>query len=268
MLPEPLFWNVHMYGIMIAVGLLGLFGILFFVGKKIGLEPRFIDFLFYAGTAAVAVGFFSATLFQAVYDYIEDPSAGFDFGGGSTFLGGLIGGAICLFAAYFIFRRRYKNRLYDIMSLVPCCVLVAHAFGRVGCFFAGCCYGICSGTSWDVDFPKRGLHLPTQLYEAAFLFLLLGVCLFLLIKFGFKYNMSVYLIAYGVFRFIIEFWRQDDRGALVGGISPSQFWSIVMVVLGVALIFVMRWLGKKRAAELAETATPAKAAPEETEQHA
>ncbi len=266
MLPNALFWNVHMYGVMIAVGLLGLFCILFFVGKKIGLEPRFIDFLFYAGTASIAVGFFSATLFQAIYAYIENPAKGFSLNRGSTFLGGLIGGATCLFVAYFIFRRRYKNRLIDIMSLVPCCVLVAHAFGRLGCFFAGCCYGVETGTWLDVQFPKLSHPaLPTQLYEAIFLFLLLGVCLFLLLKFGFKHNMSVYLIAYGVFRFIIEFWRDDERGALVGSISPSQFWSIVMVVLGVALVFVMEYLGRLRAKELA-LAEPTEATEEPAEQ--
>ncbi len=246
MLPNPLFWNVHMYGVMIAVGLLCLFAILFFVGKRIGLEARFIDFMFYAGTASVVVGFFSAMLFQGIYNYIEAPERGFSLNGGSTFIGGLIGGAITLFAAYFIFRKRYKNRLYDMISLVPCCVLAAHAFGRLGCFFAGCCYGVETGTWLDVKFPKvPHPALPTQLYESIFLFILLGVCLFLLLKFGFKHNMSVYLIAYGIFRFIIEFWRDDERGELVSGISPSQFWSIVMVVLGIGLVFVVEYLGRR-----------------------
>ena len=57
--------------------------------------------------------------------------------------------------------------------------------------------------------------------------------------------MSVYLICYGIFRFCIEFLRDDSRGALVGGISPSQFWSIIMVVAGVGLIFLVEWLYKK-----------------------
>ena len=57
--------------------------------------------------------------------------------------------------------------------------------------------------------------------------------------------MSVYLICYGIFRFCIEFLRDDSRGALVGGISPSQFWSIIMVVAGIGLIFLVEWLYKK-----------------------
>ena len=58
-------------------------------------------------------------------------------------------------------------------------------------------------------------------------------------------NMSVYLIGYGIWRFCLEFIRGDHRGELVSGISPSQFWSLLMVVLGVALIFVMNYLAKR-----------------------
>ena len=76
--------------------------------------------------------------------------------------------------------------------------------------------------------------------------------------------MSVYLIAYGIFRFFNEYLRADDRGEFVGGISPSQFWSILMVVIGVGLIFLLKWLFKKRDEELAlaNGAKPEQSAPE------
>ena len=54
------------------------------------------------------------------------------------------------------------------------------------------------------------------------------------------------MIAYGIFRFFIEYLRNDDRGGFIPGISPSQFWSILMVVLGVGLIFLVEYLWKKR----------------------
>ena len=63
--------------------------------------------------------------------------------------------------------------------------------------------------------------------------------------------MSVYLIAYGIFRFINEYLRADHRGELIPGVTPSQFWSILMVIIGVGLIFFMKWLFKKRDEELA-----------------
>ena len=56
--------------------------------------------------------------------------------------------------------------------------------------------------------------------------------------------MSVYLISYGIFRFLIEFVRNDERGQLLGFITPSQFWSVLMVGLGIGLVFVMKRIGK------------------------
>lgn len=248
MLPDPIFLNIHMYGVMIAVGILCAFLTLFYLTKKKGVDVRFTDFIFYNGIASIVVGFGFATLFQSTYNYIKNPSAGFELGSGMTFIGGLIGGVACFLAIYFIFRKKYTTRLYEVISLLPCSILIAHAFGRIGCFFAGCCYGKETDSFLGVQFPDlpHPVH-PTQLYEAAFLFVLFAVSVYLILKKDFKHNLSLYLIAYGVFRFLIEYVRGDDRGALVGFVSPSQFWSILMVVAGVAIIFVMNRILNKAA---------------------
>ena len=248
MLPDPIFLNIHMYGVMIAVGILCAFLTLFYLTKKKGVDVRVTDFIFYNGIASIVVGFGFATLFQSTYNYIKNPSAGFELGSGMTFIGGLIGGVACFLAIYFIFRKKYTARLYEVISLLPCGILIAHAFGRIGCFFAGCCYGKETDSFLGVQFPDlpHPVH-PTQLYEAAFLFVLFAVSVYLILKKDFKHNLSLYLIAYGVFRFLIEYVRGDDRGELVGFVSPSQFWSIFMVVAGVAIIFVMNRILNKAA---------------------
>lgn len=248
MLPDPIFLNIHMYGVMIAVGILCAFLTLFYLTKKKGVDVRFTDFIFYNGIASIVVGFGFATLFQSTYNYIKNPYAGFELGSGMTFIGGLIGGVACFLAIYFIFRKKYTARLYEVISLLPCSILIAHAFGRIGCFFAGCCYGKETDSFLGVQFPDlpHPVH-PTQLYEAAFLFVLFAVSVYLILKKDFKHNLSLYLIAYGVFRFLIEYVRGDDRGELVGFVSPSQFWSILMVVAGVAIIFVMNRILNKAA---------------------
>ena len=248
MLPDPIFLNIHMYGVMIAVGILCAFLTLFYLTKKKGVDVRFTDFIFYNGISSIVVGFGFATLFQSTYNYIKNPSAGFELGSGMTFIGGLIGGVACFLAIYFIFRKKYTTRLYEVISLLPCSILIAHAFGRIGCFFAGCCYGKETDSFLGVQFPDlpHPVH-PTQLYEAAFLFVLFAVSVYLILKKDFKHNLSLYLIAYGVFRFLIEYVRGDDRGELVGFVSPSQFWSILMVVAGVAIIFVMNRILNKAA---------------------
>ncbi len=256
MLPDKILGIFYMYGLMIAVGILACFGLLFYFGKKRKVEEGFLDFIFYNGIAAIAFGFLTAALFQGFYDYIENPEAGFHpFDGGITFIGGLIGGAAIFLVIYFIFRKKYKSKLIDVISFLPCCILIAHAFGRVGCFFAGCCYGKPTDSFLGVQFPgmTEKVH-PTQLYEAAFLFALFAICFLLYWKKNFKHNLSLYLLCYGVFRFLIEYVRNDDRGALIVGISPSQFWSLLMVVASVGVYFLLEWAYKKRAAELAASA--------------
>ena len=255
MYPDKILGLFHLYGLMIGVGILACFSILYLYGKKEKIEESFMDFVFYNTIVAIALGFGAAALFQATYNYIENPEAGFDFGSGITFIGGLIGGVISFLVGYAIFRKRFKTRLVDIISFIPCCILIAHAFGRVGCLFAGCCHGE-KTTAWygifmhTVEFGYAKV-VPTQLFEALFLFALFAICFILVWKKKFKHNMSLYLIAYGIFRFLLEFLRADDRGQLLGVISPSQFWSLLMIVAGVAVYFLLEWLYKKRAAELA-----------------
>ncbi len=247
MYPDRVFGLFYMYGLMIAIGLVMAFVVLFYYGKKKGVEDKFIDFIFYNGILSIIVGFGSATLFQAFYNYLENPSAGFNLGNGFTFIGGLIGGVICFLIIYFFARKRYKTRLTDVLSAPPCCIMIGHAFGRIGCFFAGCCYGKETDSFLGVQFPHlpNPVH-PTMLYESAFLFILFGITFYLLMKKNFRHNMSVYLIAYGIFRFCNEYLRGDHRGELVGNISPSQFWSLAMIVLGVALYFLLEYLRKHR----------------------
>ncbi len=257
MLPDRIFGIFYMYGLMIAIGILICLAILFHYGKKKKIEEKFMDFVFYNTVISIALGFGSATLFQSVYNYIAHPENGFEFKG-MTFLGGLIGGVATFLIVYFIFRKRYKARLVDILSFIPCCILIAHAFGRIGCFFAGCCYGKETDSFLGVRFPGMAHKVhPTQLYEAAFLLALFAVCYLLIWKKNFKHNMSLYLVAYGIFRFFIEFLRGDSRGKLVGFVTPSQFWSIGMVIAGVGLYFLLeKWAYKKRAQELAAQAAP------------
>ncbi len=247
--PDPLIngLNVNLYGVMIAVGLLACFGVLFLFGRKKGLDGGFLDFIFYDAVVAIVLGFLSASLFQAFYNYLENPEDGFRIGSGITFIGGLIGGVITFIAVFFIFKKYAKGKLFDVVVIAPCCILIAHAFGRLGCLFAGCCHGeylgsspVAGGIYMRPASGIAGYYVPTQLYEALFLFFLFGVCTLLYFsKKGYNFTMPVYLIGYGIFRFIIEIFRDDNRGQLVGSISPSQFWSILMVVIGVALIFII-----------------------------
>ncbi len=246
--------NVNLYGVMIAVGLLACFGVLFYFSKRKGLDSRYTDFIFYDAVFSIVFGFLSAALFQAFYNYLENPEQGFRIGSGITFIGGLIGGVVAFLVIYFIFRKHTHGKLTDILSIAPCCILIAHAFGRLGCLFAGCCHGeylgenyVFGGIFMRPNSGPDGYYVPIQLYESLFLFILFGVCSYLVLKKDFRHNLSIYLICYGIFRFVNEFFRSDSRGQFIGSLSPSQFWSIVMVIAGVGVYFLLEYIYNKRA---------------------
>lgn len=249
MFPNPIFWHVYPYGVMIALGILCCFLVLYLYAKKLAVNPTLVDFSFYDGVFSIVFGFATAALVQATLNYIAHPEEGFRVGSGITVIPGLLGGAAFFLVVYFLLRRRLKLQLLEILPIIPCCIAIAHSLGRVGCFFAGCCYGKETDSVFGVTFPgmTHAVH-PTQLYEAVFLLLLFIVLSLLVLKWKFPYTLSVYLVAYGIFRFLIEFLRGDDRGKLFGVLSPSQFGSIFYILLGVAWFFVHRFLLSRRQA--------------------
>lgn len=251
MYPNPLIGNyVTLYGICIAIGIVACILVLRWLGKVTNVNKKFLDFVETLGYIVILLGFLSAKIFQSVYDWIETGT--FDFmHSGITFIGGLIGGAASFIIIYTLMRKKLTGKIVDILPIAPCCIVIAHAFGRIGCFFAGCCGGRAADPSdtfyfLAMRFPNQGLVYPTQLFEAIFLFILFGILLLLVLKKNFKYGFSIYLFAYGVWRFLIEFLRDDDRGAFIPGLTPSQFWSIIMIIGAVPVYFLIRYLLKTR----------------------
>ncbi|MBR5439376.1 MAG: prolipoprotein diacylglyceryl transferase [Clostridia bacterium] len=243
MYSDPIFFGANLYGISIAVGILACFIVLFSYCKVKKFNEQFVDFTFYNGIVAIGVGFLTAQLLHTFYIYLA--TGHFNFPTGFSFLGGLLGGVISFIVGYLIFRKKLKQSIFDLTPVASCCILIAHAFGRIGCFFAGCCHGKETDSFLGVKFPDlpNPVH-PTQLYEAAFLFALFIIFSILYLKKNDKYIICHYLISYGVFRFFIEFLRDDNKGKFIGNITPSQTWSIVMVVIGIALYFVIHYMYK------------------------
>ena len=236
MFPETYLLKLNTYNLSLIIVVISAFLTLYFLCKKLNVDYNYYKFISINGAISLIVGLFSATIFQSLYNKIDSNS---NIVGGATFLGGLLGGAIFFFVACYLCRNKYDGKLSDVISILPCAVLIGHFFGRIGCFLEGCCYGTQTNSFLGVQFPnlENKVH-PTQLYEATFLLILFVVLLFLLLKYKFNYNLSLYLISYGIFRFLIEFLRGDERGAFIKGISPSQFWSIIMIVIGVVLIII------------------------------
>lgn len=168
-----------------------------------------------------------------------------------VFYGGLIGGVI----AMIIFCRGFKIPILPMADLFAPALALAHGFGRVGCFFAGCCYGIpvCRSHIFAVTYPYDSLVAPagatllaTQLIEAAGLFILaiiLSMVYIRLYKHGSPKYIGIIVCLYGgiysIFRFVLEFYRGDIARGIYGALSTSQYISIVLFIISIALICVI-----------------------------
>lgn len=195
---------------------------------------------------SIIVGIIFAILFENLYELIKYKDQ-YTWTWAMTFYGGLIGGAITFILTYFFFKKKYGNYIKDVLIIAPSCICIAHGLGRVGCFCAGCCYGI-ETTSWiGVKFPgMENKVIPTNLIEAIFLIILSIALLIFALKLDLKYNFPIYLIAYGIFRFIIEFYRGDERGQLLNTLSPSQFISIGIILSGIIYAIYLFIKNKKQ----------------------
>lgn len=263
--------GIYLYGVMIAVGILCCFWVLYLYAKLLKVSTSYVDFTFYTGVFAIVVGFFGSAVWQGVFNYIDDMknygSATFSLDGGITAIGGLVTGAAAFIIVAFFYRKKYPYLLTQIAWFAPCCMTIAHAFGRLGCFFAGCCYGKDATGFFSflgVSFPNGSLHswhggyyngtpvYPTQLFEATFLFILFGVMSYLALKKKFKYNFVIYLAAYGTWRFLLEFIRADYRGSFVGSLTPSQTQSLILIACAIPAYFIARYFNKKHEVYKAE----------------
>lgn len=167
---------------------------------------------------------------------------------GFVFYGGLIGGLIFVYLGGRIHGIKPKEYIQNFIFLVP----MIHGFGRMGCFFAGCCYGIPYTGFGAVIFPKNAFGLsgvslfPVQLAEAIGLFIIAVFILFIQIKYTSKYTAVSYFTLYSILRFGLEKLRYDDARGIYFGFSTSQ-WISIGLFMAAVILFVRQNKGGKRA---------------------
>jgi len=161
--------------------------------------------------------------------------------GGLTFMGGLIlavlGGII-----YCYYRKINFLRYLDFFAPF---IALGYAVTRIGCFLNGCCYGHITSLPWGVVFPAvDSFHRhPTQLYAsgaALIIFFLLRVLK--RYKFFDGFVFVLFIIFYGVYRFIVEFYRIEEP--FVGFMTQAQLASLILILAGVVIFFWKK--GEKR----------------------
>lgn len=162
--------------------------------------------------------------------------------GGFVFYGGLMG---AIFGLWF-YCKIYKMNFINFIDATTAYIPLVHGVGRIGCFLAGCCYGIEYHGFLSVNFPANPYdpqlskvpRFPVQLAEAGLNFVMFSILLTLFCKNKLRGGklLGVYAIYYSLARFLLEFFRADtDRGG-IGFLSTSQIISIVFLPIGIFLL--------------------------------
>ncbi len=240
--------TIHTYGFFIALAALAGMFVARFEAKRLDLDPdKVVDACFYVVVAAI-VGSRLLYVITNIEFFISAPLEVFKiWNGGLVFYGGFIGSALTLIAYLKIYHLPL-GKMADISALA---LPLGHALGRIGCFFAGCCYGKICHYPWGITFKNPDslaplfvqLH-PTQLYSSASNFLIF-LMIFALRRFK-KYDGQlfwIYLAFYGINRSVIEVFRGDYRGGTVlNTFSISQTIGLSTALVAVIMLFI---LGRK-----------------------
>ena len=162
--------------------------------------------------------------------------------GGFVFYGGLLGAIL----GVWIYCRQYKVPFQPLLDIFAPFIPLAHGFGRIGCFFAGCCYGkeyhgiFCVRFPYNEQIPELSEvpRVPVQLIEAGLNFVVFGILFYMAKKKTCKRGqmMGIYLIYYTMARFLLEMLRGDKLRGGVGILSTSQLISILQHSLFIFVI--------------------------------
>lgn len=197
------------------------------------------DMLFYGVLGVVLGGRLGHVLFYQPEYYLAHPlQILYVWEGGMSFHGGFIG----VISAMWFYARRVGISWLTVMDFIAPLVPLGLGFGRLGNFINGELWGRPTDAPWGMVFPKVDdlARHPSQLFELA----LEGLALFALIwLFSSKPRpcgavSGVFLLGYGVLRFLVEFTREPDNGVLLLNLSLGQWYSLPMIVAGV---WLLRW---------------------------
>jgi phosphatidylglycerol:prolipoprotein diacylglycerol transferase len=242
-------WPIYSYGVLLALAYLAGLQLAVVRARRQGLDAaKVMDLGIYLIIAALV----GAKLMLVAIDFNYFRSQPRELlslvRAGGVFYGGLIGA----FVVGLWLVRRYKLHLWTTADLMAPGIALGHVVGRLGCLLAGCCYGRPTDVPWGITFTdpvaavnvgtplQTPLH-PTQIYDAGSELVILAALLATERR-GRPFagrTFWLYVLLYSISRFVVEFYRGDPRGTVMG-LSTSQFVSVVLVPVSLFMLWRLR----------------------------
>lgn len=245
-------WFLPTYGVLVALAFLAAVWITVRLARSSGLPgDKVTDLAIYCALA----GLIGAKLLMFAFDfprYREHPEEIFSWAtlqAAGVYQGGLL---LAILVAFWYMRRVGLPPWKTADAFAPG-IALGHAIGRLGCFSAGCCWGILCDRPWAVRFTNPDAHNltdvpvnvplhPTQLYESFTEFL---IFLFLLWRYRQPHQpgqiLALYLVLSSIGRFLIEFLRHHEQALPFGlPLSLTQWISLALFLFGVARLWQVR----------------------------
>jgi len=232
--------EIHTYGVLVAIGFIAGIGLAQHRARREGIPTERIGDL---GVWLIVSAMLGAKLFHIIF-FWNDFIAGWRESGwasvraGFVFFGGFVGATL----TGILYARLKHLSIWKLADVFAPALALGHAFGRLGCFFEGCCFGTACSLPWAVQYPSPHMLAdvpvhPTQLYEAAGNFAIFAGLSVYRKRFDGD-TWWLYMIAYGCLRVGIEFFRGDYSTHYFGIFTVAHVMAVVLVV--VALIFRFR----------------------------
>ena len=205
--------SIHTYGVLVAAGFITAIALARRRAKSEGIDPDRIGDL---GVWLIVAGMLGAKVFHIIF-FWNDFIYGWRAEGIASLRQGFVfyGGFIAASLATIFCALRKQIPVFKLADILAPSIAVGHAFGRMGCFFEGCCYGTACHLPWAVSFPAthnthgQPVH-PTELYEVLGNLAIFGVLTLLYRRKRFTGQIWwAYVLGYGALRFAVEFCRGD-----------------------------------------------------------
>jgi phosphatidylglycerol:prolipoprotein diacylglycerol transferase len=253
-------FTIYWYGILVALGFLAA---LWTASRRAPISGIASERVADLGPWLILGAVVGARVFFVV-SYWREEFAGHPFyevfmirRGGLVFYGGFIGAAV----AHIIFCRLKRIPLWKMADVIAPSIALGYFFGRLGCLMTGCCFGKECDLPWAIRFPAghesypHSVH-PTQLYEAFLGLILYGILAWLYRRKRFDGQVfAIYLVASGLIRFSVEFFRGDYPVHYLGGwATPAQPIAAAIFIAGIGLWYALQ--RRQRPASARESNAP------------